>query len=468
MDAFEAALNAATAVGDDSSVHPNILAAIGLVVSADGTVLYRHAAGRQSLAPDAPPVDPDSTIVLGSAGKFITTIAALQLVDRGLIAIDDPVDTVLPELARIPVIEPAAAAPRDTPDAEAGQDEPTAFILRPPRSPITLRHLLTHSAGIPSQDDPHPLLEAWRNSPEAAAAQPPDDAPPIVRMFSEPLLFDPGQGWRYGACIHWLTLFVTRLSGAARFADAVQASIFDPLDLRSWTYNAAARPDLADRLLQMVRRPGPEDGDKPAAAILPDDDPPLGLVCSVSDLATVLADIISPAPRLFSPTSARAFAGSAFAPRSSALLDLRRCTEDYAAPAGIPDPVSLEDPDQLPVNFAPGGLVVDFSSSPSSLRSSSVSSDLDTSTGESAAAATRLPRSGFPHGTVTWNGMPNVVWAVHPSAASGHRPGIVAIFATQLLPVDDPAAVDLAMTFMRSAWATYGPRPGIDYEITRS
>ncbi|KAJ1568670.1 hypothetical protein HK405_015400 [Cladochytrium tenue] len=289
----------------------------------------------------------------------------------------------------------------------------THGIRSPPRSPITLRHLLTHSAGIPSQNDPHPLLEAWRNSPEAAAAQPPDDAPPIVRMFSKPLLFDPGQGWRYGACIHWLTLFVTRLSGAARFADTVQASIFDPLDLRSSTYNAATRPDLADRQLQMVRRRGPEDGDKPAAAILPDDDPPLSLVCSVSDLATVLADIISPAPRLLSSASARvfaasAFAASAFAPRYSALLDLRRCTENYAAPAGSPDPADLDNPDQLPVNFAP--------------------------------AATRLPRSGFPHGT-----------AMHPSAANSHRPGTTAGFATQFSPIDDPAAIDLAMAFMHAA-----------------
>src|SRR4051812_35210698 len=99
MEAFEAALAKATA-----REKRELLGAIGLVVDRTGTTLYRHAAGFQSLAPDAPALDSDSTVALASAGKFITHIAALQLVERGILALDDPVQKHLPELAAPPLI----------------------------------------------------------------------------------------------------------------------------------------------------------------------------------------------------------------------------------------------------------------------------------------------------------------------------------------------------------------------------
>jgi hypothetical protein len=51
----------------------------------------------------------------------------------------------------------------------------------------------------------------------------------------------------------------------------------------------------------------------------------------------------------------------------------------------------------------------------------------------------------MPAGTVTWNGMPNVIWAMN------REKGLAMMFATQLLPVDDEKTVDLAMSFMRGA-----------------
>jgi hypothetical protein len=60
-----------------------------------------------------------------------------------------------------------------------------------------------------------------------------------------------------------------------------------------------------------------------------------------------------------------------------------------------------------------------------------------------------LPLSGMPEGTLTWNGTPNYIWAMH----QGKRLGMV--FETQLLPVDNEKAVDLAMKF-RGAWGRRG------------
>ena len=57
-----------------------------------------------------------------------------------------------------------------------------------------------------------------------------------------------------------------------------------------------------------------------------------------------------------------------------------------------------------------------------------------------------LPLSHLPPHTVTWNGMPNFVWAMNKEKR------VATIFATQLLPVDDERTVDVAMSFFREAW----------------
>lgn len=89
---------------------------------------------------------------------------------------------------------------------------------------------------------------------------------------------------------------------------------------------------------------------------------------------------------------------------------LRQDTENYAAPAGIVDSMP-------PVNHSLAALLVEE----------------------------KLPLSHMPAGTVTWNGMPNVIWAMN------REKGLAMMFATQLLPVDDEKTVDLAMSFMRGA-----------------
>jgi len=96
---------------------------------------------------------------------------------------------------------------------------------------------------------------------------------------------------------------------------------------------------------------------------------------------------------------------------------LRGDTENYAAPAGIPGEMK-----EVPVNHSLGALVVEGT----------------------------LPLSGMPEGTLTWNGMPNFIWAIHKEK------GIAMVFATQLLPVDDEKTVELAMEFFRGAWERFG------------
>ena len=76
----------------------------------------------------------DSIFQIASMTKAITTVAALQLVEQGKVDLAEPVARQLPQLANVEVLE--------------GFDAAGKPALRPARTPITLRHLLTHTSGL--------------------------------------------------------------------------------------------------------------------------------------------------------------------------------------------------------------------------------------------------------------------------------------------------------------------------------
>ncbi|KAK0719327.1 beta-lactamase/transpeptidase-like protein [Lasiosphaeris hirsuta] len=349
----------------------DMLGAIGLVVNSRGNTLYHHASGLQSLAADAPPLHPDSAVALGSAGKFITHVAALQQVERGAIGLDDPIERYLPELSSLPLIS------RDA----AGQP----FQVRPPTNKITLRHLLLHTSGLSHPDDE--LVGEYLAGDSTRKPTVAEDAPLIVKIFSIPLIFEPGEGFCYGCSIHWTQLLVGRIAGGSGFTQYIQENIFDPLGMTSSTYTPRDKPDIWNRRLRMVER----EGEK----LLPADDEAQGLMCSVSDVGRVLGDLISPSPKLLSEQkSIEILLTGQLQPSSASLAQLRSDQDNYKFCAGpsVPSPPL--------VNWSAAGLVVEGGT---------------------------LPLSGMPVGTVTWEGMPNVLWAAN------RERGLAMFFATQLV-----------------------------------
>src|SRR5690554_5087530 len=84
--------------------------------SVTGLVWAVHAAGQDrigtagTLGLDGPPVGPDAIFRISSMTKPITAVAVLQLVDDGVLALDDPIDDLLPELADRQVLAPGATS----------------------------------------------------------------------------------------------------------------------------------------------------------------------------------------------------------------------------------------------------------------------------------------------------------------------------------------------------------------------
>jgi CubicO group peptidase (beta-lactamase class C family) len=155
------------------------------------------------------PAAVDAVFRFYSMTKAVGCTAAMMLIDRGLIELDTPAATILPEIGRLQVL-----------DGFDG-DVPR---LRAPRRPITIRHLATHTSGLA-----YDLLSADLQRYIDVTGQT-SYFTGLRDGLNYPLLFDPGEGWAYGIGIDWLGLIVEQVSGRTtdRFC---QDEIFDPLGM---------------------------------------------------------------------------------------------------------------------------------------------------------------------------------------------------------------------------------------------
>ena len=103
------------------------------MAATDKGLLYEGAFGTRDLG-NGPAMTLDTVFRIASMTKAMTSVAAMQLVEQGQLTLDEPV----------PNIDPALGAPQ----VLEGFDAAGAPQLRPAKRPITLRHLLTHTAGF--------------------------------------------------------------------------------------------------------------------------------------------------------------------------------------------------------------------------------------------------------------------------------------------------------------------------------
>src|SRR4051812_15211286 len=113
----------------DAGDVPGVVAA---AATADGPIFAAGFGMRDTTSGAA--MTADTVVWIASMTKAVTGACAMQLVEQGRLSLDAPIATVLPELDKVQVLE--GFAPDGTPR------------LRPARRPITLRHLLTHTAGF--------------------------------------------------------------------------------------------------------------------------------------------------------------------------------------------------------------------------------------------------------------------------------------------------------------------------------
>ena len=163
---------------------------VALAAGDDG-VIYDGAAGVREAGADDP-ITPDTMMRIASMTKMVVTVAALQLVERGDLDLDAPVETYRPEFAELQVLE---GFDGDTPR------------LRAPSARATVRQLATHTSG----------LGYWFLSGDIDRYEQVTGVPNILagsaEVFRSPLLFDPGARFEYGISLDWLGRVVEAVSG---------------------------------------------------------------------------------------------------------------------------------------------------------------------------------------------------------------------------------------------------------------
>lgn len=147
-----------------------------LATSRDGTIQYTGTFGNLSVADNnSGPITPDAPMWIASCTKLVTTIAALQCVERGLLTLDADVTPIIPELADIDILTGFDASGKPT------------YIRA--QNKITLRMLLTHSSGL-AYDLFNPMIQKWRRS----RGEPIGHGTTTLKRYLGPLLYEPGTG----------------------------------------------------------------------------------------------------------------------------------------------------------------------------------------------------------------------------------------------------------------------------------
>jgi len=180
----------------------------------DKGIFYEGAFGTRDLA-KGPAMTPDTIFRLASMTKAVTSVAAMQLVEQGRLQLDHPIGNVLPELSAPQVLE--------------GFDDSGAPRLRPAKRPITLRLLLTHTAGFGYEFLNSDLIRFVKVSGT------PSTSTGKLASLRQPLVFDPGDRWEYGINLDWVGRAIEAVSGeplAVYFRDR----IFAPLGMSDTDY----------------------------------------------------------------------------------------------------------------------------------------------------------------------------------------------------------------------------------------
>ena len=185
------------------------------LVARDGKVVYLEAFGHRDRESGAP-MRTDSIFRIASQTKAIVSVAAMMLVEEGLMLTTDPVGKYLPEFRETTVAVPSG--------------EGSYEIVKAAR-PITIRDLLTHTSGfgygtgLAADRWKNAGIQLWyfagRNEPIGAT---------VARMASLPAEAQPGERWVYGYSTDILGAVIERVAGEP-LDRILQQRIFDPLGM---------------------------------------------------------------------------------------------------------------------------------------------------------------------------------------------------------------------------------------------
>ncbi|KAI1432152.1 transesterase [Xylaria sp. CBS 124048] len=223
----------------DGRIHGAVLLAKDLT----GKVNISRSYGVRTLSEKDPekraPMLAETPMRIASCSKLITSIMVLQCVELGLLNLDETADRLLPEIASLKVLERF--------------DEAGNPIGREAKSPILLKHLLTHSSGLVYAMISPTLQEYYKWKGQSSS----DFHQTVEENYTHPLLFDPGTSWAYGPGLDWSSRLIEKVSGM-RTEEFMQKHIVNPLGIKpsSLTFEPVSYPEMQECRADVVYHDG--------------------------------------------------------------------------------------------------------------------------------------------------------------------------------------------------------------------
>lgn len=380
---IDALLRAAADRGDVPGVS-------AIVTDANGNI-YQNAFGeRVKGSGDA--MTTDTVVWIASMTKAITGAAAMQMVEQGKLDLDAPARKVVPELGQLQVL-----------DGFDAEDQP---MLRAPKSDMTLRQLLTHSAGC--------VYGTW--SADILKFMAMKGTPPIGSCLDAalrlPLRFDPGTDWDYGTGIDWVGKMVEEASGMSLGAYMAK-NLFAPMGMKSTAFRLT--DDMRSRLATVHARTADDELVPQMEFELPQD-PEFemgggGLYSTMGDYAKFVRMILN---------RGQSNGHQILKPETVAMMSVNQMGNNRVRKVVSAEPAASND-----AEFFPG---------------------IEKTWGLSFMINEQKAPTGRSAGSLSWAGLANSYYWIDPARRIG------GVYATQILPFADVKALPLFLDFEKTVY----------------
>jgi CubicO group peptidase (beta-lactamase class C family) len=341
----------------------------------------------------------DTVCWIASCTKLMTSIAAMQCVERGLLTLDADISNILTEFKDIQIL--------------VSIDEEKGPVYKPATRKITLRNLLTHSSGL-AYEFTNPKLFAWRQwfnrqSPANKAQSRSRDA---AIAYQTPLMFEPDEGWAYSYGMDWAGVAVSRVSKLS-LQDYMQKNIWTPLGMTSTTFYIHKRPDLQRRMASISDRADDGKLTRGVSAqynidLFPvDESGGGGCSSTANDYIKLLTALLAPKPKILRPETIDLM----FSPNLANAKHLMRVHANplsYGLAGNIPIDSKLD--------YGLGGIL---------------NMEVVSTTGRAK-------------GGMQWGGLPNLFWWIN------RKEGVCGCYFGQLMPAGDRKSFEMYEAFERA------------------
>lgn len=203
-----------------SYIDPGKISGCQTVVSRHGQPAYFSSLGQMDMERQKPMAD-DAIFRIYSMSKPITSVALMMLYEQGYFQLNDPIHRIIP-------------AWRDHEVWISGEGDD--MVTKRPETPMTFRHILSHSGGLTYGGSDHPVDQAYKKRGINRDRGKETLASFVEKLAEVPLMYEPGKRWLYSLSTDVCGALVEIISGQP-FDEYLQEHIFEPLGMHDTAFH---------------------------------------------------------------------------------------------------------------------------------------------------------------------------------------------------------------------------------------